>query len=594
MHLPIALPALSLLLALLPSSLAQQSPSFSLGRTCPKSHPAVGFSAQFSGSNTAGHVVMGTLTVVDDCTFTVADFSVTPPGPAVVFWAAKGESRADLVAGTPINPTQIVGEVRGVTWMVQLVPSLTWSDVGLVSVWCMDFKADFDHIVIGQGAAIPPPTPSTGTPASPTPASPSPSSTPAVPPPTSPPGSSPSPTAKYDGCATLQQGTYNLYWSVDQPNNLISLGVEIAPPTSVSLQGGSGTSPAFWAAFGVPNTTSVSMVGADVAVVGIDRKGAGYALDYYITERSQCDYQATRSVGVCPDNGGDPAFNDVTYTGVTEQAGVYFFEYTRPIKPVAAKAASDAEIVLNEARPFVWAYGPITEDPTRPVVLYHGPNNHAPPTFSLQFLPASRTCTPLMAMAPANTTGGNTNTTARVVKTLTDADGPVFNVTVGPNANYPNPPAWGISFHINGAESPVLNLTRTTTYTFRIAASSQHPFVLTNSILGGFGESGAANMSATDTVYAGGEAAWGTPGKPFVLTWTPNATTPASLFYQCWVHQKLGWRINLRDAAAGGSAGTNATVGGTGSKGGGAQSTRDGVWGLVVAVATVIAGVTLL
>ena len=35
------------------------------------------------------------------------------------------------------------------------------------------------------------------------------------------------------------------------------------------------------------------------------------------------------------------------------------------------------------------------------------------------------------------------------------------------NANYPNPPGWGISYHLNGEESPVVKVQRGTTYTFK-------------------------------------------------------------------------------------------------------------------------------
>ena len=35
------------------------------------------------------------------------------------------------------------------------------------------------------------------------------------------------------------------------------------------------------------------------------------------------------------------------------------------------------------------------------------------------------------------------------------------------NANYPNPPGWGISYHLNGEESPVLKVQRGTTYAFK-------------------------------------------------------------------------------------------------------------------------------
>lgn len=47
-----------------------------------------------------------------------------------------------------------------------------------------------------------------------------------------------------------------------------------------------------------------------------------------------------------------------------------------------------------------------------------------------------------------------------------------FNVTTGDNSNYPNPPAWGLSYHLNDVETPVLKLVRGTTYTFRIMVSS--------------------------------------------------------------------------------------------------------------------------
>lgn len=35
------------------------------------------------------------------------------------------------------------------------------------------------------------------------------------------------------------------------------------------------------------------------------------------------------------------------------------------------------------------------------------------------------------------------------------------------NKHYPNPPGWGLSYHVNGEESPVLEVVRGTTYTFR-------------------------------------------------------------------------------------------------------------------------------
>jgi len=47
-----------------------------------------------------------------------------------------------------------------------------------------------------------------------------------------------------------------------------------------------------------------------------------------------------------------------------------------------------------------------------------------------------------------------------------------FDFTIGPNPNYPNPPAWGISYHVNGLETPVLQLHRGVNYTFNVKVST--------------------------------------------------------------------------------------------------------------------------
>lgn len=42
----------------------------------------------------------------------------------------------------------------------------------------------------------------------------------------------------------------------------------------------------------------------------------------------------------------------------------------------------------------------------------------------------------------------------------------------------------------------------------------------------------------------------GTQEKPFVFQWTPDDSTPDVVYYQCAVHQKLGWEIRVLDADA--------------------------------------------
>ncbi|KAJ3341078.1 hypothetical protein HDU93_005710 [Gonapodya sp. JEL0774] len=432
----------------------------------------------------------------------VSNFRLTPAGPAVVFWAAAGESRAQLVAGREINPTKIIGEYNGANWMVQMVSGITWDTIKVLSVWCEEFQADFDHIVIGIGTG-----------------SPSPSTIPSA------------------------TGSYNLHWKVSPDTNTINLGLEIQPSSNL-------VSPlAFWAGFGVPdpiNNNSVVMIGSDVSLVGVDRNGNDFGLGYYLAAQSQCDYQGTKTAGVCPNSAG----NLVGTLGAVAQPGGYrFFHISRPLQP--PPNSTFHEILHDELRAYVWAYGPLSEDTTQPIVLYHGPKNHAPSDLKIQFTPPTKTCTPL-------TVGQNTTMKPNLVPPKTISNVQTFNVTIGQNANYPNPPAWGISYHINGLESPVLNLTRGTTYSFSIMASDQHPFIITNSILGGFGLSGVANLSKNDIVYAGGDKSFGTAASPYTLTFTPNATTPSAIFYQCWTHQKLGWRIYVSDPTP--SPSTNSTA----------------------------------
>jgi hypothetical protein len=42
----------------------------------------------------------------------------------------------------------------------------------------------------------------------------------------------------------------------------------------------------------------------------------------------------------------------------------------------------------------------------------------------------------------------------------------------------------------------------------------------------------------------------GTETKPFAFTWTPDSSTPDLIYYQCAVHQKIGWEIRVVDADA--------------------------------------------
>lgn len=153
-------------------------------------------------------------------------------------------------------------------------------------------------------------------------------------------------------------------------------------------------------------------------------------------------------------------------------------------------------------------------------------------------------------------------------------------------------PSWGIAWYINGTLIPELHLMRGTTYTFRVAGGDDiqngaqyHPLYLTSSPDGGF----SATQDANETIYQGqvdGEnvdfatgvycewklteqsiaaAANGAVASCFEeykmdlylscnedqpyteYTFTPDSDTPDLLYYQCYTHKNLGWRIHVYD-----------------------------------------------
>ncbi|GBP82368.1 hypothetical protein EVAR_55251_1 [Eumeta japonica] len=152
---------------------------------------------------------------------------------------------------------------------------------------------------------------------------------------------------------------------------------------------------------------------------------------------------------------------------------------------------------------------------------------------------------------------------------------------------------WGISWYINGLLIPEINVVRGRRYTFVVEGGSNpdvparyHPFYITNDPVGGY-------LHKTDTekqgveIYAGvrrtrsGELiptgvgrlcnwihdsnepeaddypSFGAfqrsltlvceEGNPGVITWTPDKKTPDTVYYQCFTHRYLGWKINVLD-----------------------------------------------
>ena len=95
---------------------------------------------------------------------------------------------------------------------------------------------------------------------------------------------------------------------------------------------------------------------------------------------------------------------------------------------------------------------------------------------------------------------------------------------------------FGAGFSVNNVEGMELNLVRGTTYSFSVNTPG-HPFIFTTNSAGGGGNSGDV---ITDGVTNSGE----TNG---IMTFTPDNTHPSLIYYNCDVHEFMGYIINISD-----------------------------------------------
>nr|CAD7455034.1 unnamed protein product [Timema tahoe] len=153
---------------------------------------------------------------------------------------------------------------------------------------------------------------------------------------------------------------------------------------------------------------------------------------------------------------------------------------------------------------------------------------------------------------------------------------------------------WGISWYINGLLIPEINVVRGKTYSFVVEGgldpevpARYHPFYITDDPVGGY-EHKTPEERAEVRIFAGAKqtrrgdvfptgtgrlcnwtpdpkqppadefASFGAyqrtltlecdQGEPGLVEWTPDQNTPDTVYYQCYTHRYLGWRINVLDA----------------------------------------------
>jgi hypothetical protein len=98
-----------------------------------------------------------------------------------------------------------------------------------------------------------------------------------------------------------------------------------------------------------------------------------------------------------------------------------------------------------------------------------------------------------------------------------------------------------MGYAVNGVQGKQLTLVRGVTYTFSVNTPG-HPFVFTNSAVGGATNTGQViTTGVTNSGAISGN-----------VTFTPSAATPNLIYYNCNVHDYMGYQINIIDPQANG------------------------------------------
>lgn len=158
---------------------------------------------------------------------------------------------------------------------------------------------------------------------------------------------------------------------------------------------------------------------------------------------------------------------------------------------------------------------------------------------------------------------------------------------------------WGISWYINGLLIPEINVVRGKKYTFVVEGGENadtparyHPFYITDDPVGGY-QHKTPEEKAKVKIFAGAQRQRGVyrptgvgrlcnwvpdqnqpladefssfgayqrtltlecdHGEPGFVEWVPDEDTPDTVYYQCFTHRYLGWKINVHDSCDAGEA----------------------------------------
>ncbi|PNF16538.1 hypothetical protein B7P43_G07206 [Cryptotermes secundus] len=494
----------------------------------------------------------GNISVLDAKTFYIPNLHYDGAGPDAYFWVGNGTEPSPLGIKVPSEMGSLdpLRGYQGEDIEIQLPGNLTVYDIDWLAVWCVQYRHNFGHVLIPKDLDVPPAMGQTKITTSST------TSDPAA--------------ERSLNCRQLLNERLQVQWELQGDMVQIQLAARMREDQ--------------YMAFGLSGEQGRSyMIGGDVVVAFYDsERGTFRVEDYYMTATAQCDGKS----GVCPDErlGGR---NDAVLVSGERKNGVTTIVYRRPLQ--TNEPINDRAIPTDVEVSVIAAIGPLnsrkeanahaTPDRTADDIRidFSSKSDHAC-TMSLFDLPDEDELKPW----PSAIITGET----------------VFSARIGPTGGkrgytpITGQPSWGIAWYINDMLIPEIYVERGQTYTFIVEGGNDrtnparyHPFYITDSSEGGFGQKSEAEQKK-QRVFAGVRYdAEGYPyptaagrycewahttvdrsaemetfleylstlrlvcdnGEPAYLNWTVAPETPDLLYYQCYTHNNLGWKIHVVD-----------------------------------------------
>ncbi|XP_065354155.1 protein Skeletor, isoforms B/C isoform X2 [Calliphora vicina] len=488
------------------------------------------------------------ISVLDAKTFYIPNLHYDGAGPDAYFWVGNGTEPNIMGIKVPneIGSLEPLRGYQGEDIEIQLPGSLTVYDIDWLSVWCVEYRHNFGHIFIPKDLDVPPALGQTKITTTTT------------------------PRPSYSNCRELLPNKLQVKWELQGEYIQIDLYGRINEDQ--------------YMAFGLSGANGrAQMSQSDVVVAFYDTTARVFrAEDYFLSDLSQCDGQN----GACPDE-RIGARNDVVVLSGDRKNGVTTIRYKRLLQ--TNEAIYDVPIPTEREVSVIAAIGPLNNR-KEANAHSHTPSDHNVDDIRINF------------------SSKNDNTCKTSLYSVKDESGPTawptrkidnentFTARIGPTGGkrgytpITGEPSWGIAWYINDLLIPEITVERGKTYEFFVEGGDNpsqparyHPFYITDSPEGGIGQKTGLELTK-QKAYAGVEYDEdGSPiptaagrycewthktidrsaeietfeeymktltllceeGDPGYLNWTVPMDAPNVLYYQCFTHNHLGWKINV-------------------------------------------------